>query len=589
MMARKKRIAIFIIILVLIFVILGTGFVLLYLNTDMFKSNKTLFVKYLGQNEENLKTIQGLINEENITENIYNETIQAQINYTDKVGTTDENNENSINNLKISIEGQTDISNGYDYRNIKLLNNNEQVAQAEYLHSNNNYGIKFTDLFNQYLVTENANLKELFRKMGYTEEELQNIPDSLELNTDIINEIKFNDEEIQILKEKYIGIIKQDVSDSNFSRQKNQTITIDGKDYLANAYILTLTKEQLNNMYINILQNIKEDEIVLNKIDILQNKINEITLGKSNTNIKENFIKEIEQTIQKINQSNIGTNETKIIVYENNSKTISTRIETQEYQINIDFIQTTNDIFTEVSILEGDSKKYGVKLNGNLDALSLVIQNNEKQSVFNLTKKKESNLIENYNLEYEILDKKLDINISKTKEEIQNIENIQSFNDENAVILSNLNEEQTKSIIDTVKTEINKEIEEVKQEIKYQDIEQMLKDIGLIKDSTILGATVITETEKNRFNSIFELLQGEKLSGENVISSIETIKNNIGGIEVVSSSELKLTIVRENPDEEVVNTLINFLEEKRNNYNLSLEYDENGLVNALVLTIVEEK
>ena len=58
MMPRKKRIALAIAIPVIIVIIIITTGILLYLNTDMFKSNKTLFLKYLGENSENLKAIQ---------------------------------------------------------------------------------------------------------------------------------------------------------------------------------------------------------------------------------------------------------------------------------------------------------------------------------------------------------------------------------------------------------------------------------------------------------------------------------------------------------------------------------------------------
>ena len=57
MIPKKKRITIMVIaIIVTILIIITTG-LLLYLNTDMFKSNKTLFMKYLGQNTENLNQI----------------------------------------------------------------------------------------------------------------------------------------------------------------------------------------------------------------------------------------------------------------------------------------------------------------------------------------------------------------------------------------------------------------------------------------------------------------------------------------------------------------------------------------------------
>ena len=597
MMTKKKRRLVLIIIIVFILVILATTFLLLYLKTDMFKSNQTLFVKYIGKNADNLKGLESVINEtefdEQLKANPYNINMEATVNYTQNIGTTEENANNGINQLKLILEGQSDNNSGYDYRDIKLLKSDEQVAQVEYLHSSNNYGVKFSDLFNQFIVSENTNLKELFRKIGYTDEQLQNIPDSVSLNTEFLNEIKFSDEELVNLENKYVTIIGQNISKDNFSKQSRQAITINGQNYIANAYILTLTKEQLNNIYVNLLQAVEQDENVLNKIEILQNKIDEVTLGNTNINLKEDLTNAIDLRIQRINQSNIGADETRIIVYESDGQTLRTRVETQDYQINLDYLQLVDGNFAELLIENQETEKYKITLNYNASNLSIDIRDNDNKNTIifkrtdninNRTRKR------NYDLTYEIDNKKVDVNVIENVEMVQNIENIQSFNNENAVMLNALDDAQTQEIINTVRSGVDTEIETIKQEIVYQDIEQMLKDIGLMKDVTVLYSNGITETEKNRFNSNFEILQGENLEGANVITSIQSIKNNIENMEVVSENELKLTVARNKSNEEVVNTLIGFLEDNRNNrYNISVHYDENGLVNQLVLTIVEDE
>ena len=596
MMTKKKRRLVLIIIIVLILVILATTFLVLYLNTDMFKSNQTLFVKYIGKNADNLKALESIINETEyegqLTTTPYNINMEATVNYTQNIGTTEENANNGINQLKLTVEGQTDNNNGYDYRNIKLLKSDEQVAQVEYLHSSNNYGVKFSDLFNQFLVSENTNLKELFTKMGYTDEQLQNIPDTVSLNTEFLNEIRFSDEELTSLGNKYVSIIGQNISTENFSKQSRQAITINGQNYITNAYVLTLTKEQLNTIYINLLQAVEQDETILNKIEILQNKIDEVSLGNNNINLKEELTNAIDLRIRKINQSNIGTDETRIIVYESDGQTLRTRVETQDYQINLDYVQLVNGNFAELLIEDEETEKYKITLNYNASNLSIIIQDNNNKNTITFKRSDNINnqtMERNYDLTYEIDDKKVDVNMIENIEIVQNIENMQEFNNENAVLLNTLDDAQTKEIVNTVRSGVDTEIETIKQEIVYQDIEQMLKDIGLMKDSTVLDSNGITETEKNRFNSNFELLQGENLENANVITSIQAIRNNIANMEIVSESELRLTIARNQSNEEVVNTLTEFLENNRGNkYNISVQYDENGLVNQLILTIVDD-
>ncbi len=596
MMTRKKRRVFLIVIIVVILLILATTFVVLYLNTDMFKSSKTLFAKYMGENADNLKALENIISKTEydmqLETNPYNETIEAKVNYTQNIGTTEENTNNGINQLKVTIEGQTDNNNQYDYRAIKLLKNDEQVSQAEYLHSGSNYGIKFSDLFNQYLVSGNTNLKELFRKIGYSEEELQNIPDTITLNTNFLNDMKFSDEELTSLGEKYIGIVNQNILDTNFSKQSRQTITIDGQNYIANAYILSLTKEQLNNIYVNLLQAIEEDETILGKIDILQNKIDEVTLGNNSINLREDLISSIDRTINRINQSNIGSDETRIIVYESEGETLRTRVETQDYQTNIDYINISGKTFFEILVSNGESEKYRITLNYDSNTLNIEVNDSEKATAFTFNKTEEINnqsRKQNYDLIYEVSDKKVDINVIRNTE-IKSINNMESFNNENAVMLNTLDETQTQEIINTVRTSLDSELETIRQEVAYQDIEQMLIELGLMKDSTVLGSEGITETEKNRFNADFELLQGENIAGESVVRSIQAVKSNIANMEVVSDNELRLTIMRNQGNEEIVNTLTTFLEDSRNNkYNISVQYDENGLVNQLILTIVEDR
>ncbi len=594
MMARKKRITLIIVIVVLILLIIGGIFLALYLNTDMFKSNQTLFIKYLGKNSENIQRLENIINkteyDELLKTNPYNVTSEIKVNYTENVGTTEENNNNSINQLKITVDGQTDNNNNYDYRNIKLLKNDEQIMQNEILHTSNNYGIKFTDLFNQYVVVENQNLKDLLKRIGYTDEQIEYVPDSIDFDNDILQDIKFSNEEIESLINKYTSIITQNIGEANFQRQKNQVIEIKGQNYLANAYILVLTKEQLNNIYINILENLKEDETVLNKIEAIQNKINQLTLGKESIDFKNDLIEKIDLTIQKIRQTNIGTDETKIVVYENNGETISTCIQTQEYQINLNCLNGYN----ELVFIENNTEIHKITIENIDNKIVINNENNEDQeSSFTIEKTQEENdkkREDRYKVLYELDNKKIEININRITEMAPIMENAQVFNNDNAIILNKLEDSIMKEIINRVQTGVNGKIESLKQEINYQDIEKMLKDLGVLRNSGILTSTGVTETEKNRFNSSFELLKGENLSGETISASISSVKNNLATIEIIDNSELRIGVSRNQSNEEIVNVLINFFNENQSEkYNIDVEYDENGLVNQLIIKEIKEQ
>ena len=597
MMTRKKRRTLIVVIIAVILLIIAVACVLLYVNTDMFKSSQTLFLKYTGKGIENLGTITQVISneyDEQLETNPYTSNTQVKVNYIENLGTTAESTENSINSLQLTIDGQTNKQEQYDYKDIKLLKDNNQEMRVEYIQENNNYGLRFSDLFNQFAMIENSNLKNLYKNMGYTDEEVANIPDSISINENLFNDINFSSEEIETLKEKYLNVITQNISKDNFSKLSNQNITINNQSYIADGYALTLTKEQLNNMYVNLLETLKQDEIILGKIDNLQNKINTINLYQQNStiNIKDEFVNSINQKIQEINQSNIGSDQTQITAYEMDGQTARIAIKTTEYEIDFDCLG--NNSFLQLNLIEGENTSEFI-LERNTDETDLTIQtiNEEGQPIkitYSQTNKIDNkNETKNYSLIYEDDEQRVNASIVQNISIVQSLENKVSTNEENAVTLNTLERTQLQEITNNIKTALNNKLETVRQDINISDINNMLINIGLIRDESVLESTVVTETEKNRYNSKYELLQGENLKSEDISRIVDTIKSNLVNLEVVSSQELKLKIDRHEGNEEMAKVLNDFLEDNSNQeYNLKVEYGDDGLVSALILTMVEK-
>lgn len=314
MIPRKKRILIMIISIILVVLMLLVAFALIYLNTDMFKSNKTLFMKYLGQNSENVKQMYSKIMKENdyekaLSQNKYTINTQINVNNTENIGTTQENTNNIINQLKVIAEGQVDSQNQYNYQKLNLYKGEESLLELEYVQDANTYGIHFSDLFQQFLLADNSNLQELFMNLGYTEQEALKMPNQIDVNQYSLKNIEFTGEEEDRLLNTYIGIIEKNIENQEFSKEKDQTIQINEKNVQVNGYSVTLTKEQLNNMYLEILNQLKADEIILGKLDLIQEALNEIkeiipnNSGETEEkNLKELFIENIDETITR-NQS----------------------------------------------------------------------------------------------------------------------------------------------------------------------------------------------------------------------------------------------------------------------------------------------
>ena len=623
MMPRKKRIALAIAIpSIIVIIIIITG-ILLYLNTDMFKSNKTLFFKYFGKNSENIKEIEEIFEsteyEKNLQNNKYTDDINIKVNYTNNLQTTSEDNSNTINNVKLLIKGEEDKNNKYSYKDFKLekdkniatntenqsssensneSNNKEQnIMEVEYIKNDNNYGIRFSDLFKQYLLVENNNLKDLFRKIGYSEQELENVPDSIEINDITLSDIKFTEDEIKQLSEKYSEIINKKVSKEKFEKNSKQVITINEKNITTNAYILKLTNEELNNLYVDLLESLKQDEIILNKIESIQNKINSININSSESkDLKESFAEEIDLQIEKINKTNIGNQETKIIVYENSGKTIRTAIQGKDYEINFDYINTQDEKNIELIVKKDEIETYNIKLKKDKDGIKLDIYSNDETNPVKISLEQNKNESDkkcsnNINLKYENANSKLEVSAEQEINIVDNFENENTLNDQNSILLNGLEKEQLQAVLNQVSEEVQQKINSISEEVKINDIQEILEELGIINKQQNIEAGGITETEKNRFNSKFEILKGEELDNENVLKVVEAVKDNIINAQVDTNEEIKIEISRNESNQDIEKSLEEYIKkEKDKKYDIKIEYDEDTeLVKYIIMTPAKKR
>ncbi len=623
MMPRKKRIALAIAIpSIIVIIIIITG-ILLYLNTDMFKSNKTLFFKYFGKNSENIKEIEEIFEsteyEKNLQNNKYTDDINIKVNYTNNLQTTSEDNSNTINNVKLLIKGEEDKNNKYSYKDFKLekdkniatntenqsssensneSNNKEQnIMEVEYIKNDNNYGIRFSDLFKQYLLVENNNLKDLFRKIGYSEQELENVPDSIEINDITLSDIKFTEDEIKQLSEKYSEIINKKVSKEKFEKNSKQVITINEKNITTNAYILKLTNEELNNLYVDLLESLKQDEIILNKIESIQNKINSININSSESkDLKESFAEEIDLQIEKINKTNIGNQETKIIVYENSGKTIRTAIQGKDYEINFDYINTQDEKNIELIVKKDEIETYNIKLKKDKDGIKLEIYSNDETNPIKISLEQNKNesdkkFSNNINLKYENANSKLEVSAEQEINIVDNFENENTLNDQNSILLNGLEKEQLQAVLNQVSEEVQQKINFISEEVKINDIQEILETLGIINKQQNIEAGGITETEKNRFNSKFEILKGEELDNENVLKVVEAVKDNIINAQVDTNEEIKIEISRNESNQDIEKSLEEYIKkEKDKKYDIKIEYDEDTeLVKYIIMTPAKKR
>ncbi len=596
---KKKRILIISSIVILVVAIIAI-LIALYINTDMFKSNESLFAKYFSQNFSNINGLYSTLSEneyDNLLEkNKYQSETEIKVNFTQNVGTTLETMENPINQLKLQITEQKDAINNYNYQDIKLLKDKEQVSEIKCILENDICGIHFVDLFNQYVLANNENLKELFKETeNFTDEELAKIPNKIEFDYDFFDIFRFSDEEKESLSKKYTNIIMNNISNEKISKMGNQELQINNTNIKANGYAITLTKEELNNIYIKILEEIKQDEIILSKFDNLQKFLNQyqIIFGEI-TDLRNKFTTEVQYLIDDIVQNNIGQEECKIIVYEQGRKTVKNVIQGDKYEISIDTL--IPEKYIKLSY-KNETEEKNLICKKDVNQTNIIYQNKigEKISEYNILVNEEingNNCKRNTTAKFEDNINKIEMKIEKNINIIDELKDKITLNSENSVNLSKLDLEQRKQIANVLNTTISQKINQIQETtIKSDDIKKVLVAAKFLREGQTIVGTGVTETERNRFNSKIEILKGEGLDDKAIINVINAVKENLIGLEPVSATEIKLKLDRLNKSEESFTTITNFVENNTDKtYSVKIEYDEaTGLVSDLLLTIEEKE
>ena len=594
MVKKKKRIVLAISIVVIFIILITAILVTLYITTDAFKSSKTLFEKYLGQNIEDVINIASFFEKDDydklLEQNKYTNNTEITMNYTEGVGTASEKTDSSINNLKLNISGQVDKTANYNYQKMDLYNSDTKTLSLEYMQNNNDYGIRFSDLFRQFTTVENSNLSELVAKLPENTT-IPNIPDTIDIENDFGNILEFSQEEIENIKNRYVEIISQNTSEENFSRQKNGTVTINEQNIGANAYILTLTKEQLNDIYIKLLEELKQDDIILSKIDKLQQSLEKYNIIDSDEKILDKYNDYIDETITKINEINIGNEEAQMIVCENNGQTIKTIIETPDYTNNIEYIDNQ---FIQLSNSNTENSN------------SLIISKNNNEINIEFDNQKSNNETSKYNinitkqvedkrcnkiikLSYEDETNILEANINDNIEIVDNFEEQLTLDNENSIKLNDLETEQLQNLIITINERTNDAISTVLIPIR-DELLRIAKNVGWVSKDVNFENVGLTQTEIDRFNAKFEFLGAEKVKAEEVVNIINSIKGNIIDVETSSEQQFKLKLDINNSDEEKANIISNYIAQSKNDeYNISIEYNqENGLAQYVVINRVED-
>ncbi len=617
-MARKKRITILVISIVLaVLAIVGT-ITFLYLKTDAFKSNETLFAKYFMQSFNAIDIIKNndaLGIDNTLNANKYTSELKGKIEYTKNVETNSEDKNSSINQIGLNVKSNIDKSNEYEYKNVTISSDNENYIGLEYLKSQSNYGIRLKNI-NQF-ASNNDEQNQLLTELGLGK--LNIIISDIDINS-ICN---FSDQEKQNLIDTYTKIVTSNVSKDKYYSQRNTLITVNNQDVNTNAYYIKMTVEEYNNLYIKMLEQLKEDEIILSRIDTIEKTIKEnypdYTLEDK---LRNKFINNIEDKIKDIQNNNIGSDEVKIIVYENKGTTVRVAIEKTTEKILLDLYGGTS--------VKLDISKIGYETTEKVFTIEKTTQSNEQKALIEYENKKNDEILNSLKLEYnqtlenDKITKNTEIAITKDKYKgifdiEDNIKIVDNFENqialENNVELNKLQDEQKNIIINILKANIQNQLDSLYAVASLNDYESMLQNLGVMRKKAIQISSTgeVTELERTRFNSQFEFFASSDLTSDNIKELLNTTKDNFEDMKVLlktgevqdldmeklkssedsneykkSISEILFYIKRNSNNEQKAENTLEYLKNNNDKYTVSIEYDNDRLVKIIRAKIQEQ-
>lgn len=602
MMPRKKRRLLLILSIIVILIILAIAYIVVYQKTDMLKTNDVLFNKYATQIFQNMEPT---FNQDNMLEMLdVLEKNKLSTETTFKVNYKEDNDEsNTINKVEMSVNGQEEKNENYNYKNVKIKDSDNDLMGFECINEQDVKAVRL-DKIKQFLSTE---------KDDNGISELNDL-----VNLKIEGTFGISDEQVKKISEKYLNIIKNNISNATYSRKKGVTLEIDGKRYDTNSYSMTITKEKFNDVYIKVLEEIKKDDDILSWLDNIDKKINEyyqVIKRDETSNKKDEFVEKVENEIQDIQNSNIGNDERTITVYENQKRAISISIDTEEQKSGIDVINTSKTNY--INILKDEKNKdddqknsidFKIERNKDTNNNSIKVDytkttdGKEIKNNFTIDEKMENSKVTSnvtWNRKYE--KNSLNVSLVSNIDIVNDFENkIELKDNKDNILFDKLNDEQKENVKNSMNNNWNNQTEQLKTVITYEQIQTILRNMKIIKNEAenISSEGTTTEAEKTRFNSGLELFAGEKISEERIEDLINTAKNNLEDIKITkydeeSNSEkkdpleYKLVIKKDAKNEELANKFITYIKEKGNGtYTVTMEYDqESGLINNIYIKL----
>ncbi len=551
---NTKIVKILIIIFIIIILIIGCLFI--FLTTDIFKSNKILFMKYASQ----LASKENSLIEDNvieyygkILETPFENSTSLSFNASSNIG----ENQKLINQANISINGRMDIKNKNIEETANINYSPTVTLPINLRYKDNLFGYQTEYIGAKYIVDDRENSSSIISDINSNENNEENANEKENLTK----------KDIEDIVKKYGEIALEQLPEEKFTKENEEETTV---------YKLEITQADIVNIEKAVLEELKQDQETMDKLKLEEEKITD-------------YLETVQEGDVKNSESNI-----EIALYKTRGAISKLTVEVGG-KANISLEKTKNGSTLQYKITiasEAINAELNVSYNGLKDLQNIVDSYSLKLSKVNNGTEED---IITYNL-----NNKIDF--------VDNV-NIESFNDNNAVIYSKYNQDQINSFAQAV----NERMEQVNQmqmgQLGLTDQSQnpillaiMLPLSNIIampsNDNVTSQQDLTQQVDVNVFNQKFELYQGTNIQGTTVRGLLTTISSNNGIQEndytttqtnIDSNSNYKIKEINFNGEEYEVNQQnIAALKEEiipENYYRVEFEKEmETGLIYRVVIT-----
>ena len=566
MQKKNKGLKIAIITILILIILLIVVMASLFLFTDILKSDKEMFITYgtkIFSNEEGIIDNDLIQYIEKKKSNSYKNT--SDISFDMELPESDLEQQNLVNDFNIKLSGIMDSANNSLEQNVSLNYSNEVNFPFVYRKIDGLKGFQTQYVGSKYIVkNEEKELDEIGIDLNQVE------------NINFLEKIEVPLGKLQNIEVTYLSNVFEQIEKEKFSK-----VEIDGKV----GYRLSLTGEELKNILLQSLENLKNNENIINQINEI------LSLENSSSKITKNSI---EQTIEDLNNNTVENLE--ITIELTNNELIGLKIIYGQNMFNVEKEKDSNNLSYNINLNVVINDK--TNINAGLTASYSNIITQSVTENYELSLGGDINISADGNEDIQTVAYKYNF---KNDVDFTSVDSIEIFNDENSIILSEQDEEVKNNLINAIQqrmAEINKnQMEEIganetKNPINYLQPQYIIQALNFSSMRTKLS-----EQEIASFNNKFELYRESNEKGVTVKGLLSTIALNNGidtdniDIEITEEEENnnpKITEINLNGEEYDVTAeniiLLKSMIETESSYRVEFEADsETGLIYRAVI------